>query len=138
MNQNGSSLFEVIEAVLKAASQPLNSQDLYEMPEVAKRAASANRVSDYLGGLWRKGLVLRLPAEKDGKARARWAYVWKGDKTPDLRAVEYVPRVLADRPTLLITEEGNVITVEMPNLIISIRQKPATSGASYMASLKSV
>jgi hypothetical protein len=32
--------------------------------------------------------------------------------------------VLADRPSVLITEEGNVITMEFPNLIISIRQKP--------------
>jgi hypothetical protein len=32
--------------------------------------------------------------------------------------------VLADRPSLLVTEEGNTLTLEFPNLIISIRQKP--------------
>lgn len=40
-----------------------------------------------------------------------------------MHGIEYTPRILADRPTVLITEEGSVITIEMPNLIISIRQK---------------
>lgn len=49
----------------------------------------------------------------------------KGRKGPKyLDAIVYAPRVLADRPSVLITEEGNVITMEFPNLVISIRQKP--------------
>ena len=114
------------EAALKAASEPLDCQTLYDMPEVQQHAASVNRVSDYLGGLWRKGLVVRLPAPKTSGSRARWMYEWKGGKGPKLHthAMEYAPRILADRPTVLITEEGNVITIEFPNLIISIRQKP--------------
>lgn len=126
MRHNPDGLFPVLEAALKAASEPLDCQTLYDMPEVKKHAASVNRVSDYLGGLWRKGLVVRLPAPKTGESRARWMYEWKGDKGPKLHshALEYLPKVLADRPTVLITEEGNVITLEFPNLIISIRQKP--------------
>lgn len=126
MRYNPDGLFPVLEAALKAASEPLDCQTLYDMPEVQKHAASVNRVSDYLGGLWRKGLVVRLPAPKTSSSRARWMYEWKGSKGPKLHshALEYAPRVLADRPTVLITEEGNVITMEFPNLIISIRQKP--------------
>ena len=126
MRYNPDGLFPVLEAALKAASEPLDCQTLYDMPEVQQHAASVNRVSDYLGGLWRKGLVVRLPAPKTSNSRARWMYEWKGGKGPKLHthALEYAPRVLADRPTCLITEEGNVITMEFPNLIISIRQKP--------------
>ena len=126
MRYNPDGLFPVLEAALKAASEPLDCQTLYDMPEVQQHAASVNRVSDYLGGLWRKGLVVRLPAPKTSNSRARWMYEWKGGKGPKLHAahLEYAPRILADRPTCLITEEGNVITMEFPNLIISIRQKP--------------
>lgn len=125
MRYNPDGLFPVLEAALKAASEPLDCQTLYDMEEVKKFAASVNRVSDYLGGLWRKGLVVRLPAPKDGTSRARWMYEWKGSKGPKVHgAVEYTPRIIADRPSVLITEEGNVMTLEFPNLVIQIRQKP--------------
>lgn len=112
-NENG--LFPALEKVLKAASEPLDCQVLYDMPEIREHAASVNRVSDYFGGLWRKGLVVRLPAPKNENSRSRWMYEWKGHKGPALRGIEHTPRILADRPSVLITEDGN--------LIIAIRQK---------------
>ena len=125
MRNNETGLFPALEKALKAATQPLDCQALYDMPEIKAHAASVNRVSDYLGGLWRKGVVVRLPAPKSENNRSRWLYEWKGNRGPKLHdAIEYTPRILADRPTVLITEEGNVITIEMPHLIISIRQKP--------------
>lgn len=126
MRNSESGLFPALEAVLKAANEPMDCQALFDLPSIREHAASVNRVSDYLGGLWRKGLVVRLPAPKDSNNRSRWMYEWKGAKGPKLHthALEYTPKVLADRPTVLITEEGSVITLEFPNLIISIRQKP--------------
>jgi hypothetical protein len=126
MRNNETGLFPALEAALKAASEPMDAQAFFDMPQIREHAASANRVSDYLGNLWRKGQVVRLPAPKEGSSRSRWLYEWKGSKGPKLytHALEYSPRVLADRPSVLITEEGNVITMEFPNLIISIRQKP--------------
>lgn len=126
MRQNETGLFPALEAALKAASEPLDCIALFDMPEIRMHAASVNRVSDYLGGLWRKGQVVRLPAPKNENSRSRWLYEWKGSKGPRLHAIEYAPRILADRPTLLITEEGNNITIELPNLILSIRLKPAS------------
>jgi hypothetical protein len=132
MRTNEFGLFPALEAVLKAASEPLDCQALYDMPEIRKHAASVNRVSDYLGGLWRKGLVVRLPAPKTDNSRSRWMYQWKGDRGPKLRGgsttltegIEYTPRILADRPSVLITEEGSTITLELPNLIVVIKTKP--------------
>lgn len=128
MKNNEDGLFPALEAVLKKATQPLDCQTLFDMPEIKAHAASANRVSDYLGGMWRKGQVVRTHATKtDANNRSRWAYSWKGHRGPKLydpEAIEYTPKILADRPTCLITEEGNAITIELPNLIISIRQKP--------------
>lgn len=125
-NENG--LFPALEAALQAATEPLDCQALYDMTEIKKHAASVNRVSDYLGGMWRKGQVVRLPAPKGDNSRSRWMYVWKGPKGPKLHAkldeaIEYTPRVLADRPSVLITEQGSTITVELPNLVIVIKSK---------------
>ena len=127
MRNNESGLFPALEAALKAASEPLDCHALFNLPEVREHAASAARVSDYLGGLWRKGLVTRLPATNVAFSRSRWLYEWKGQKGPKYLdgAIEYAPKVLADRPAVLITEEGNVITLEFPNLIIQVRQKPS-------------
>lgn len=125
MRNNETGLFPALEAALRAASEPLDCQALFDMPAIKQHAASVTRVSDYLGGLWRKGVVVRLPAPKDGSSRSRWMYEWKGNKGAKyLDAIEYAPRVLADRPAVLITEEGNLITMEFPNLVIQIRQKP--------------
>lgn len=124
MRHTETGLFSALEAALKAASDPLDCQTLYDMPEIKKHAASVNRVSDYLGNMWRKGQVTRLAAPKTDNSRARWMYEWKGHKGPAIRGEDYLPRILADRPSLLITEEGSVITIEMANLLISIRQKP--------------
>lgn len=132
MRNNESGLFPALEAVLKASTEPFTCQELYDLPEIQKHAASVNRVSDYLGGLWRKGLVVRLAAPKSDNSRARWMYQWKGSRGPKLRGgsttvpegIEYTPRVLADRPSILITEEGSTITMELPNLIVVIKTKP--------------
>jgi len=124
MRNSETGLVPALETALRAASQPLDAQTLFDMAEIREHAASSSRVSDYLGNLWRRGLVVRLPAPDLGKGKPRWMYEWKGQKGAKyLDAVEYTPKVLADRPSVLITEDGNVITLEFPNLIIQVRQK---------------
>lgn len=133
MQNQTEGLFPALEEVLKNATEPLDCHDLFDVPEVRKHAQTVNRVSDYLGGLWRKGLVVRLPAPKEDNKRSRWTYSWKGRKTrydgPITSPTEtpvgelYTPRVIADRPSVLITEEGTTITIELPNLVIVLRQK---------------
>ena len=136
MQHNPNGLFPVLEKILKAAGAPMDCQSLYDIPEVQRYAASVNRVSDYLGGLWRKGLVVRLPAPKDGASRARWMYEWKvqAKKSASGGSVDHVARVIADRPSLHITEYGGVMTLEFPHLVITIRQR--NIGTDYLTSLK--
>lgn len=131
MRNTETGLFPALEAALKEATEPLDCQALYDMPSIKEHAASVNRVSDYLGGLWRKGLVVRLHAPKIGESRSRWMYQWKGSKTrysgpieEPGGAIEYTPKILADRPSVLITEEGSTITIQLPALIIVIKSKP--------------
>jgi hypothetical protein len=134
MKETEGGLFPALEKALRAATKPLDCNDLYEMPSIKSKAASVNRVSDYLGSLWRKGRLVRLPAKDSNDRRTRWQYEWKGERLNSADSVAYEPRVLADRPAMLITEEGNVVTIELPNMVISIRQK--TSGVAYLDSLK--
>lgn len=121
MRQTETGLFPTLEAALKAASEPLDCHTLFDLAEVREHAASANRVSDYLGHLWRKGLVVRLPAPKIDNSRSRWVYEWKKGKDKYIR--EDASQVLACRPALLITEEGGCITIDLPNCVITIQQK---------------
>lgn len=126
MRNDETGLFPALEAALRAATEPLDANDLFDMPTVKEHAASMNRVSDYLGNLWRKGFVTRAPAPKGRNSKCLWLYEWKGNKGPKIydHALEYTPRVVADRPSVLITEEGNTMTLEFPNLVIVIKQKP--------------
>lgn len=130
MRNNETGLFPALEAALKKATEPLDCQALYDMPSVKEHAASVNRVSDYLGGMWRKGQVVRLHAPRVGESRSRWMYQWKGSKTryegpvsEPVVGLEYTPKVIADRPSVLITEEGSTITIQLPALVIVIKTK---------------
>lgn len=121
-------LFPVLTRILKEADEPLDCNQLFDIEEVKAHAASPNRVSDYLGGLWRKGQVTRHVTPKTDTSRARYAYEWKDEKSKRVKAttaggIAYAPRIIADRPSLVISEEGSTITIELPNLIISIRAK---------------
>ena len=128
MRYNEKGLFPALEAVLKKSKHPMDAHMLYEKPEIREHAASVNRVSDYLGNMWRKGQVIRSPAARedgDHASRTRWMYEWKGGRGPKLHdaAGEYAPRIIVDRPAMLVSEDGNTITVEFPNLIIVLKQK---------------
>lgn len=121
MRHSEKGLFNALEKILRETGQPMDCNQLFDMAEVREFAATANRVSDYLGGLWRKGLVTRLPSTSEGNSRARWMYQWKTSAPPGT-GTEYAPRLLVDRPTVLITEEGTTIQIQMPHLTIILKQ----------------
>lgn len=129
MKNSEDGLFSALETVLRAATEPMDAPTLFDMACIKEHAASTNRVSDYLGNMWRKGQVVRMAAPRTGNSRAQWVYSWKGQRGPKIldaaATLEYGAKVLADRPSVLITEEGSVITLEFPTLIIQIKQKPS-------------
>ena len=134
MKNTEAGLIPALEKVLQAASTPLDANQLFALPEIRAHARGVSRVSDFLGNLWRKGCVDRLPGTRHADGLYRWLYQWRGDHAPATGSVVYKPRVLADRPSMLVTEEGQGLTVELPNLVISIRQKLA--GFPYLEGLK--
>ena len=106
------------------------------MPEVRAIAPSANRVSDYLGLMFRQGLVNRAHASSvpggapplEGR-KARWKYIWREKATPEwqkerrIKPTEFAPKAILDRPQMYITEEGGNIHIELPTLSITIKTK---------------
>jgi hypothetical protein len=120
-------LLPTIEAVLKSAAEPLDCNQIFDIQSVRALAPSANRVSDYLGVLFRRGLVSRVPSDKDGNSRARWKYIWKGKPLPawrkDIQPVDYRPKAILDRPNIYISEDGDNINIDLPNLTITIKKK---------------
>lgn len=125
-NENG--LFKVLERELrKIAPEPKTCVELYELEEVRKLANSSNRVSDYLGGLWRKGLLLRIPAPRTDSSAARWMYAWKGhtgatdENAYEPPTVHQLGNTLLKKPNIEITENGHLVTITVPGLSIVIR-----------------
>ncbi len=128
--RNEQGLFGALERELRKAEEPLDCATLFDAPGVREHAATVNRVSDYLGNLWRKGLVLRLPAPQLENSRARWLYLWK-DKGPkkkpvfDLsKAIEFSEGVdsVLNRPNMSVTEEGDSVVITLPAITITIKQ----------------
>lgn len=124
-------LFPALESVLRAANKPLDCHELFELPEIKKVAPSVNRVSDYLGVLYRKGLLSRVRSDRELREtkRARWAYLWRDKSAPawaetgDKEVLDFKPKALLSRTNVLITEDGAGIHIEMPNMSITIRTK---------------
>lgn len=124
-------LFGALEAELKSAKEPLDCAALFDKASIREHAVSVNRVSDYLGHLWRKGLVLRLPAPKDDRSRARWMYVWRPHRPePKPSLAEAISEAetlsvnkLLTRPNIEITEEGDSIVITLPSFTISVRKR---------------
>ncbi len=122
MDHSEESLLELLEKIMIEAQEPLTCNELFDMPEIRSRAASANRVSDYLGNLWRKGKLSRIPATDPGRG-PRWKYQWKANVAAGAQSYEYIPKVVASRPTMLISEHGDQIQIELADLTIIIKQK---------------
>lgn len=130
MNQKSEEgLFQILEKELKASKQPMDCIELYNKSmAIREHATSPNRVSDYLGNMWRKGLLVRLPAPRGEGSKARWLYAWKArEKTkPDMReAIAYDATVhtILNKPHCQIEDDGKRITIHTRYLTLTIEQK---------------
>lgn len=115
-------LYRLLEKLLREAEGPMNCNELFDIAEVRDYAASPNRVSDYPGNMWRRGLLRRTPETDPGRG-PWWRYMWKDKTPPNLGAIDYLPKLLIDRPNLLISEEGDRIQIDLKELVIIQHRK---------------
>jgi hypothetical protein len=131
MNQRSEEgLFQVLEKELKAAKEPVDCVELYNKSmAIRELAATPNRVSDYLGNMWRKGQLVRVPAPRGEGNKSRWLYAWKGKKPapkPPVEAgISFDAQVhtLLHKPNLRIEEDGKRVIIDTPYLVITIDTK---------------
>lgn len=120
-------LYDALETALKKAKEPQTCGNLFERPEISMHAATANRVSDYLGHMWRKGLLTRQPSPRMDRSGARWMYQWLGRpeaKSLDpLQAIVFTGKGAAARPKITVDEATNVVTIELPEFTIVVKPK---------------
>jgi hypothetical protein len=138
-------IYHVLENILKETDQPLTCVDLFDKPDVRKFADTANRVSDYLGHMYRRELLDRIPAPKTANSQARWAYIWKGKlgfrptevvplkkpeaAPPEVPAAQPAAEIkvqqgkILEKPNIEITQNGELVTIDLPALTITIRTK---------------
>ncbi len=128
----GKGIYAILEKLLRATNEnkPLTCTDLFDDPEVKKYADSPNRVSDYIGHMWRRGLLQRWTAPRNLNNKARYAYTWK-DKTtvePVPDKVSHMPdlKVLKSpltKPNVTIIEDENEIVLDFAEFTITVRSK---------------
>lgn len=100
-----STLYQAIETALSGCKAPVTCVELYGVPNIRRLAESSNRVSDYLGNMWRRGQVLRYPAPKDSGTASRWAYALapKVKRRKNQSAPVPTPDTVIELPTMTIT-----------------------------------
>lgn len=127
-------IYHVLETQLKQAARPLTCVDLFDNPDVKKFADSVSRVSDYLGHMYRRGLLGREPAPKTLNSQARWGYFWKN--RAEIEAAKPRPspaplpaelpaplRKILSKPNIDISDNGGLVVIDLPELTITIRTK---------------
>lgn len=82
---------------------------------------TTNKVSDALGLMWRRNLLVRYPAPKETSSFARYAYIW--DKSRDTVFVPPVPSPSSSKTGVAITETDEGVLVEFDKFVVFIRPK---------------
>lgn len=125
-------IYAILEQLLRATSEPLTCVDLFEkIPDVKRYAETPNRISDYVGHMWRRGLLQRWTAPKTLESKARYAYTWK-DGSKDAKPVPDKVRQMPDmkvlknpltKPNIQIIEEGDRVVLDFPDFTITVQSK---------------
>ena len=128
MIKSEAEIYRVLENLLRAAGdKPQTCVDLFAASEVRNLVESPNRVSDYLGHMWRRGLVQRWYAPKDTAQRSRYAYTWMAEveqePVPIPNNVSLLTTVQAKKPNVTITEGDAEIVLDFKEFTITVRRK---------------
>jgi len=124
MIKSEAEIYEVLEELLRAAGdKPQTCVDLYDDPRVKKLADSPNRVSDYLGHMWRRELVQRWYSN-DKSQRSRYAYTWMNKAEPEQEPVTRLTVAKAGKkPNVTITESDGAVVLDFPEFTITVTRK---------------
>ncbi len=118
-------IYKIIEMHLKASEAPLSSADLWTRADVQGNARSAEKVSDYLGLMWRRGLLQRWDTPATSVSRSRYAYSWlepDTSKPTPIVALRPVDNRL-QKPKVTITEDDDRVVLDFDKFTITVQSK---------------
>lgn len=125
MIKSDAEIYKILEELIRASGEePVTCVELMDDHRVRRLAGNANRVSDYLGHMWRRGVLQRWYANTPG--RSRYAYTWSESTDGERKPVErltVVPKNKATKPVVNVTEEDGVVTVDCDTFTITITRK---------------
>lgn len=138
MVKSGSPMYGMIEKYIKSEatmSNPVTCVSLMEISELREglldefggeerdARKATNQLSNMLGFMWRKNILVRMPA-KERNAKTRWAYVWNEQDGSDASNLlpQYNPGSIK-KPVLNIEQVGDEIILEFEAFIVKIKQK---------------
>lgn len=129
MKQITDGVIKVIVDQLNASKTPMTCYDLLATDEVAALAPTAALVSNYLGYMWRKGLLQRHLTQKAvDKTRVRYAY----ELNPNSTRVKVLLNENPSEPVgvsrhlggrVEVNEANSSVTLHLPEAIFTIQFK---------------
>lgn len=126
MIKSEDSVYKALEEVLRNSKEPLTRNEVWDKsPEVRERAddKGINGVSDKLGFMWRKGLLIRYPAPRTSTSFARFSYAWKPEKIEPLRALPDRSKPVVGKQILNIHETKDGVMIELDKIVTTIKVK---------------
>lgn len=129
--RSSSEIYNVLEKHLRAAPYAMTCVNLMDIQEVRACAletygdvrVATNKVSDNLGFMWRRGLLTRFPAPKEGSSFAKYAYIW--DKKVDARPTEAIPspNLLKKQGVVISEKDDGSLEIEFDKFFVLITPK---------------
>jgi hypothetical protein len=119
-------IYKIIEEHLKASgAKPMSCVDLWDHNDVRINAKSTEKVSDYLGLMWRRGLIQRWTTPSDRSSKARFGYTWKEitSEAMEPKPIVSVVRGSYKKANVTMTEVGDSIVLDFDHFTITIRSK---------------
>lgn len=118
--KSDAAIYKIIEEHIKSSTEPLTCTTLWDFDDVKQHSRSAEKVSDFLGLMWRRGLLQRWSVSNTNTDRARYAYTWNETEETEPAPVE---NATARRPTVRITEHENGVSLDFDKFTIFIQPK---------------
>jgi hypothetical protein len=119
-------IYRILEEQLRAADQPLTCNDLWDASAELRQEAKEegpNGVSDKLGFMWRKGLLVRYPAPRTSTSFARYAYTWKPEDESNVVPIKGPDKPLVAKRNIEVSETKDGVVIELDNVTITVKTR---------------
>lgn len=120
-------IYKLIEQHIKSASSPVSCTDLWDHPDIRANAKSPEKVSDYLGLMWRREVLQRWHTPITSVSKSRYAYSWREQEDENKYTVEPpAPKLVQSnykKAKVTITEDDIRIILDFENFTMTIQSK---------------